>query len=209
MATTTSIGLLLAITQTDVSIEDTFTSVEEVGLQAQIGVTDLAEGTDNISLLALIPVSDTSTSEETLAILNMLGVVESGTATEEIAIINFLSIDDAGLGLRHTGIFTPLGVLAAVTTDYEDEQIDIKQLVVLSDDGSGLDGVSILALLSLLDSGSGVDSSVQIFAFLQLVETINYIETVFAFSQQTRGKIVPMTSKENKTALVTKGSNIL
>lgn len=160
------------------AISDTPTSTDIVTILASIAVSNTGNGTDIANALIAIAQADTGAGNEVVSVLAQVALSDSGTSDEAVGVLSQIAVGDSGVANEAVEILAQ--ILASDSGAGVDTLLVIKNIYkALSDSGAGLDTVlvelnaknvtltdsgtasealSLLSMISLYETGAGVDN---------------------------------------------------
>jgi len=151
-----------------ISIADTGTGTDSVGVSVLAAIAEVAAGTDAVSIAAALSITDVGAGADAApAIAVAIQVTDIGLGDDATTIYVALSITDTG------------SAADALSTTSE-------ILKSISDLASGTDEVSVYVQVSLEELGSGADAISNLAALVSLIEEANGTDVVVATNDASR-----------------------
>lgn len=145
-----------------VPIADTGAGTDGIGVTVTFILADTGAGTDGLSVLSetLIQIAESGAGSDAVSITASVNAAETGAGTDGLALSVSLSISDSGAGSDALSVLQATLITIAETAAGTDGIGAITVAITLPETATGVDAVAIAALVSVLETASGMDVAV-------------------------------------------------
>jgi hypothetical protein len=139
------------------SLSDTGAGADVAALLNRFTLSENGAGVDDISLLIKALIEDTGIGSDTIALLIKSLIEDTATAEDLLSVFVKTIISDSGIG--DDAVSKSEGIIHVLIPDTgaAEEAIAIYNKLLLTDSGTGTDELLIKAILTVLDTGTGID----------------------------------------------------
>lgn len=188
--------------QAALSISDVGNGVEALTIDTILQIADTGLGTDAINVITatLKTIADIATGSDTLSVsIAPISVVDSGVG-QDVPVINVqLSLTDLGAGADIINVIKTSLILVQDIATGTDIVGNVTVALNLADSGMGSELLQVLAALSVVDLGSGVE----VVSHFDTQVRILYIDYVIARSLVTFSLAAPSMTFDLKASSIT------
>lgn len=144
------------------NLAETGAGTDGIGLTVTFTLADSGAGTDDLSVLTetLIQLAESGSGSDAVSITASVSAAETGAGTDGLALSVSLSISDSGAGSDALDVLQATLITIAETAAGTDGIGAITVAITLPETATGVDAIAIAALVSVLETASGMDVAV-------------------------------------------------
>jgi len=145
-----------------VPLADTGAGADAVAITVTFTVADTGAGADAVTIITaeLKTIADTGAGSDSLAISVAAALTETGAGADGLTIAASLTLADTGSGADALSVITETLISIAESFAAVDAVGGITVAVTLAESASGADALALQALVSVLETASGLDVAI-------------------------------------------------